>query len=1004
NCTLTLANIQHDAPNGFLNISNASISRMLIYQNGKLLIENSNVTSSIMTQFSSNTAIEINDSLIQGQLMLFSSEQVEQTIRNTTFNNLFWLVSGNYILDNCSFEQGGFLLINDDFPMGGIDFIANLAMNNSYCVLMQMNYNGNSTSSNSEFDSVQLFDNSTASFMNCSMNSLIASDTVHLTLNYSRVVSHSFSTPNLNIENSEIIDAAPVLEVNSTIFANPEDFYLNWTDHPGEWFKGSITNYTIYRAITEKNAESASDSQYEKIAWIENPNPSLPENTSFIDTQFGQNSSLDGKKVWYKVEIADQGNNRVNSSPIYTIFDVPANLSAAVVFNRELTTYDDIEVNIVLTSNDVNKDDKSDVDTVIINYTIGWITNNSVEEFTVIPTAETEGLVYNYTFLATYSYNLTFYVFINSTKETANVSYHFDSRVQYGDVFLIQKPQIVFEAFTPTYEGFGVANRHLNTLPLTLSINILNDRAYVKNVTLHYRLYSSIDPGEWKEGAFTFNESVQAYTFTFSVSDLKNYEYLEYWIEYYDVADQNTIIVAQGYLSPVSIYPSFPLSSVMYDPLYIILIITGSSILGTILGISYFLFYRQAKRESQKEYMEMYENLKKLVQQSKKKHAKDKSKEDLRKDNADILAEFETMLEPQVRPFTIMYVANMITLAVLIISSSVLAFAFNLYDLATFLMILAMISSLSAYVIWSYRATKYSIRKEKANMFGMLINLIHPLIFLIVVIYMLYIASNIPWVDYYIITQSGEQPPILVIGSFVIHSIYSKIVSIVFSSLIIFSITVYTDIRKSIKNIAIYKEQNANLSVLLYTKEELLRKTYSRINVKVIFVLVLLGVALMPISSDIMTIIWPIAMIVGPAFLIFLGFFLLVMFQPTEVEPSHAIFEPIKKCPSCGYNNVQSAQFCGNCKEFIGEEHAYIEDLISCPKCGTKNPKENKFCKSCGASLHGQNVAPAKKVIEQPKELKEPEKKTQQDSSKKVKKPKKSSNSKKIKRKTDGNE
>ncbi|MEM0090763.1 MAG: SPFH domain-containing protein [Nitrososphaerota archaeon] len=50
-------------------------------------------------------------------------------------------------------------------------------------------------------------------------------------------------------------------------------------------------------------------------------------------------------------------------------------------------------------------------------------------------------------------------------------------------------------------------------------------------------------------------------------------------------------------------------------------------------------------------------------------------------------------------------------------------------------------------------------------------------------------------------------------------------------------------------------------------------------------------------------------------------------------------------CPKCGFQNPQTAKFCGNCGaplQVVGP---------SCPKCGMTNPAGAKFCMNCGSPL-----------------------------------------------------
>ncbi|MCS7135770.1 MAG: SPFH domain-containing protein [Nitrososphaerota archaeon] len=59
--------------------------------------------------------------------------------------------------------------------------------------------------------------------------------------------------------------------------------------------------------------------------------------------------------------------------------------------------------------------------------------------------------------------------------------------------------------------------------------------------------------------------------------------------------------------------------------------------------------------------------------------------------------------------------------------------------------------------------------------------------------------------------------------------------------------------------------------------------------------------------------------------------------------------QPMVLCPKCGFQNPQTAKFCGNCGVPLQVAGP------SCPKCGTANPTGAKFCMNCGSPLQTSN-------------------------------------------------
>jgi len=63
------------------------------------------------------------------------------------------------------------------------------------------------------------------------------------------------------------------------------------------------------------------------------------------------------------------------------------------------------------------------------------------------------------------------------------------------------------------------------------------------------------------------------------------------------------------------------------------------------------------------------------------------------------------------------------------------------------------------------------------------------------------------------------------------------------------------------------------------------------------------------------------------------------------------------KCPDCGHENREGAEFCGRCGQSLQTE-------LVCPQCGHANPQENRFCDKCGQSL--TEPAPESQPVKSP--------------------------------------
>jgi len=254
-------------------------------------------------------------------------------------------------------------------------------------------------------------------------------------------------------------------------------------------------------------------------------------------------------------------------------------------------------------------------------------------------------------------------------------------------------------------------------------------------------------------------------------------------------------------------------------------------------------------------------------------------------------------------------------------------------------------------VIWLYKDTTLNIRRGNFNITRGAIGFVNTVLILVVTLLMLNMGANIPWINYYIVTQSG-QAPLNIMNIIFLPTLYIKVISLVFSSLLAFSLSVYLDIRKSILDTEVYEKRHASLSTIIYAREEFIKKTDTRINIKVLIFLVLFGIAIIPYSDEGFATILPAGMLfVLPCALAFMIFLFIGFFQKSEGMSQPFLLESIKKCQKCGYVNADSAVFCVNCKNEITSKQALFPKTVECTNCKSINPAESKYCKDCGVDI-----------------------------------------------------
>ncbi|MHA1252012.1 MAG: double zinc ribbon domain-containing protein, partial [Candidatus Helarchaeota archaeon] len=795
------------------------------------------------------------------------------------------------------------------------------------------NANNTITVNNSRIKLIYLYDNSIAYFYN-----IMLLDTIHLldnsniTVNNSYINDYNFMNNNYFINNSCIPPLAPTIIIESKQTVAPYNVIINWSDNYGINLTGKIKAYIIYKAnFTKGNNTIPSNSNFRIIGIINYPDISNSTDLRFIDDKITDNNEL-----WYKVGIVDEGGNYANSSAIHEQFVSGSSfskLSANIIRDITLRTYDDITINISLVVNDINLDLMEDVNITKINITY-YFKNGTIKNFIVKADKEIEGSLYTYTIPK--NYELEYYTF--NVLIYPDDIYDFDKFGYKSEYFTILSPQITFSKITrPT--DYKIEEK--NTI--TIQFYVLNDEKYIKNITIFYR-YD--EDSAWSSAIMQYNSTTHLYTYTFGPFVNTNIEHVYYYIVSTDQAGISiTLLEVRSHL----IYPAFPTLNLSDSDFIMIILI--SAVVGVVMGIAYTVSRRSASVKSK----EFLNKLKKRIEDNIKKSRSTEISKLLDLKNEIIPAPpripSDILLEPgkESKELKYIYLVGIIGLIIGVSISLFLSSQFHLYELSTIILIVMLFLSLYIYIVWLYREITLNIRIEKFSFGRMIIGFISAILIIIICILMLQIGANISWVRYYIVDQSGV-PPIEIFG-IEIPSLYLKIISISFTSLILFLLSVYMGIRKNIKNIKVFKKGNASISNILYTKETFIKKTTRRTNLKIIIFLILLGIALIPYSeSGFMNILPNASIILLPGFLVFVIFLLINMIR-REKSAQPFLLEMIKKCPDCGTINLISALFCRNCKRDITTQKILFGKVIQCKICETLNPINSKFCMNCGSEI-----------------------------------------------------
>ncbi len=922
-----------DSINASMKIYDSSLQFLGIFgTNLNLTIDNSTISEDLRLE--GNLRMTINNSLIKGQEYTNNSDNNLQYINESTINGLFWINNGYYYFNNTSIDNGGFLWIND-YDAKGRNFNANATLFHSNCSELRLNHEGSVVINESIINDASFFEESRGDISNSAIKSLLITENSHVNISDSVIEEYSIASPNVLLNDCIIIDAAPQLVPLPSVITNSSQLILNWTESPGENFTGRIKNYTIYRALVNISDPDPLISDYTIVNYTSFP--ILPDNTTWYDPDIEENVT-EGKHIFYKVEIMDEGNNKANSTVVQTIRrKIAGKLEANIFLTGNHTTYEMTTIDIQLTNIDVNEDGSPDVNTseIRIYLTIHW-GGGGTAPVIITPFEIIEYFHYQFNLTAfPQADKITGYVIINATEEFDGYDVSFNSSER-GLIFELNRPNIdTSPVFLSTDDS-----KIIETDVFEVNISIFYGINYVQNVTIKY----SFDEGPWVYNCCNW-DGLYTYSYEFTTLTEIGYGELNFTIIIYDIANL-TVREFESFI--LTIYPQFPIVSL--DTVAIVTIILCSGIVGAVIGITHL----QAKKTSNTKSEEFLNSLK-LKLSTEAKASKQVQEETFlmpQKISRDLFLDSGTQVE-NLNKMLYGGLAGLIagtTIALVISYGFDTIFHHGFYDIATLILLGMIFVALYVYVVWLYKDSTLDTREENLHVGRSIVGYLNAFIILGITILMLEVGANIPWFRYYIVEQSGTEP-IEILGLSLPYS-YIKVASAALSSLVAFSLSVYFDIRKNIKDIQVYEKRNANISSIIYMKEEFINKTNGRINIKILVFLVLLGFALIPYSDEGFMNIVPLGLLlIVPCALVFCIFFLIGFIGQYNQVSKPFLLEPIKKCGQCGTDNINSAIFCRNCKAEIAKDQMLYGKTITCKYCDSINPIGSKFCSDCGKDL-----------------------------------------------------
>ncbi len=528
------------------------------------------------------------------------------TIENSEFvDTVIHVISGGMNINNCNFStEIGLVWLDKALYYYENESDTFAYINNSNPKVIKANLNTKLVAENLICDTIRMDDTSTGIFNNVTVGLLEVENSANVTIDNCHITNYNFQSPHIQITNSIVDGMAPMPDPIFSPLQNSSDFLLNWISQPGQNLTGNIVSYRVFRADKLVGSGTPSPSEFDLIHTILTPNPTLPSDTQYNDTDLIFPSPLDGRALYYMVEIKDAGNNMGNSTFISTVYDTGLALDvldAQVLFNDLLTTYDNITVSVFMIDADIDDNGTSDCGdakvSCIFEYTNG---TSSSQELTPLNTS-IPGIAYYFEIPQTLNTtDLYFSVLVqqNSTFDIYGVgAFDFNSTTKFGALFHIEGPTI---AFSPV--SHPADNNILESEEIKVSVNVLKHVEYISCVQIHY----CFDGGSWITVNMTYDPLDVEYSIILPPFQLG---ILEYYITYTDVGGQEfNLLRSESAPETKNIIPTFPINQLTLDDLVGIFI--GSVFVGIAFSLIYVSFDRGSKK---KERLKRKQHLKSIL-------------------------------------------------------------------------------------------------------------------------------------------------------------------------------------------------------------------------------------------------------------------------------------------------------------------------------------------------------------------------------------------------------
>lgn len=472
---------------------------------------------------------------------------------------------------------------------------------------------------------------------------------------------------------------------------------------------------------------------------------------------------------------------------------------------------------------------------------------------------------------------------------------------------------------------FNETTSYSSSQNYTFSITISNlaDLNYIDSVVFYY----SLDNGTtWYQLVLQHNSPIYSGTLTNISEDTRTLLY-EVWVM--DIYGTKNIVLTQ---QQISFYPEIP--SITFGTFETLMIIIISIGVGIVVAYGYIRLKGTSRDIIQKQMIlaQLYTEMEGIDEREKPKKKEKKQ-----------MAIGST-------PFTKAYMGIAAGSVILLIIGFLMA-GINA-TLGIFLLAGSLLAGIFGYTILMSRDITANIYFEKIRIGLFLLETFQIVLLFFNILAILDAGARIPWFYYYMIESTYN------LGFAQVPKLYVSVIGVFFTSLVLVIIITYMQLRKAVNSLRAQRKEGASDNLLLFNKDQTSSRMITQMGFKTVLFLISVLIAIITTTNLLTGETGMLLLVLLAPFA--LTCFLILMIHPyfeKKSKKGRKLDDPIpfidnkKFCTKCGEGVFLADRFCTDCGEQLIHPHKMGTYAANCEICGGRQYESALFCPNCGIGI-----------------------------------------------------